>query len=174
MFCDVCRSGVITPAQLSDCFNINGHSSAISKAHYQRTSMEDATQRAIAAYSAVNGDSSAASSAPLQVAVATQQPWGTEHSVQDPSAKRARWDEAEFVILHAVTDDLLRKDAVRYQPLLMHHALQTIRRSPSYRKAFHHRHIMKTDRLRTGYEIMRRRLAARTPDADSHGSEDLA
>ena len=82
-------------------------------------------------------------------AIESNELFGSQHSVQDRLADRARWDLAEFVALQ----DL----AVRFsanKTTLIKQMLATIRKDPHLRSVFHARHLLKSDRLRTGYVRM--------------------
>lgn len=76
--------------------------------------------------------------------------YGEEHSNQDPTAIRARWDPAEIDVLREITTRLIESNPERHG-LLMHLALKEIRANSEYRKVFHIRHVADSARLRGGY-----------------------
>lgn len=162
------NQGIISPHEHASFLQVNGHSSGISKQHYVKQSMRKSAETAAMAFNKIHGTSAdiqqdnmnsqahnlpPAHSAPVKLNTSTYiptlVPFGTLHSEQDPKALRAKWDTAELEALDQITSGRSPTNIIKY-------ALNIIRNNKQLRKIFHARHVLKADRLRTGYlQLMR-------------------
>ena len=140
------RNQIITLAEFNNLIAVNGHTTAISRKHYQ---VLNAIGKSSAAHDAFikchGGIATTLTQAPITVEVRT---FGQNHSNQNPNCLRARWDEAELGVLEMITSRLKTFNPKQ----LMKLALEEIRSNEEYRKVFHQRHVANSSRLMAGYK----------------------
>jgi hypothetical protein len=144
--------GEISEEGRNAILEVNGHSQAIAKEFYVTNQFETTTRLAAEAYGLASLVPSMGPIAPLEV-----EQWGIDHPdrsvINDKS--RARWTPQEKEYLLAVADDIICECGGVAPERLMKNCLQRIKEDQSTRRIFHKRHIMTTDRLRTGYRQAR-------------------
>lgn len=143
---DAYRNQIITLTEFNNLIAVNGHTTEISRKHYQAL---DAIGKCTAAHSSFikynGGIATTLLQAPIVVEVRT---YGQHHSNQNPDCLRARWDEAELGVLEMITSRLKTFNPKQ----LMKLALEEIRGNEEYRKVFHQRHVANSSRLMAGYK----------------------
>ena len=144
--------GEISEAGRNAILEVNGHTQAIAKEYYVANQFESTTRLAADAYGLASVVPSIGPIAPLEV-----EQWGIDHpdrSIAHDNS-RARWTSEEKDYLLAAADDIITECGGIAPARLMKNCLVRIKEDQSTRRIFHKRHIMTTDRLRTGYRQAR-------------------
>ena len=163
--------GEISEAGRNAILEVNGHSQAIAKEYYVANQFETTTRLAADAYGLASVVPSIGPIAPLEV-----EQWGIDHpdrSITHDNS-RARWTSEEKDYLLAVADDIISECGGTAPARLMSSCLKRIKEDQSTRRIFHRRHIMTTDRLRTGYRQARDEASAPAPIASTRVRATIA
>jgi hypothetical protein len=163
--------GEISEAGRNAILEVNGHSQAIATEYYVANQFETTTRLAADAYGLASVVPSIGPIAPLEV-----EQWGIDHpdrSITHDNS-RARWTSEEKDYLLAVADDIISECGGTAPARLMSSCLKRIKEDQSTRRIFHRRHIMTTDRLRTGYRQARDEASAPAPIASTRVRATIA
>ena len=155
--------GEISEAGRNAILEVNGHSQAIAKEYYVANQFETTTRLAADAYGLASVVPSIGPIAPLEV-----EQWGIDHpdrSIAHDNS-RARWTSEEKDYLLAAADDIITECGGIAPARLMKNCLVRIKEDQSTRRIFHKRHIMTTDRLRTGYRQAREEATTAATSAE--------
>ena len=144
---ELLKDGKISTAQRASIAVISGHGVGTARDYYVRSDMDADVKRAKAAFGMSSNLDNIID--PTRAAVYVTEPWGAEHPSPSKST-RAEWSEAEVKYL---TDLVETISAERYgkSTNMMAECLKRIRKDSNARVIFHERHVLTTDRLRSGY-----------------------
>jgi hypothetical protein len=128
--------------------NVNGHSSATTKKYYIQQDMAGDVNRSRTAFNEAWTGTEEIDQA--------QEVWGTEHPCKGKTGSRIKWSDAELDYLSNTIDWCLSVDPD--SKTLMASCLKIIKERDNYktRPIFHDRHVLKSDRLRAGYDTLKR------------------
>lgn len=135
------EAGSITPGDARSISHVNGHSSATAKKYYQRASVEQSARRSIAIFQPQN----TLLAAPPTVLL--HRTWGSNHPYgAKPAAKRVPFSLAELGYMTNLIVEV-PQTTINFTS----RCLKRIKSDPAATPIFHPRHILKCDRLRTGF-----------------------